>query len=210
MTSDKKCDILYLEGETEMITELSKRISLFLCRKNIIAEDLIEVYQYGFETIISTLLGFFITVIIGITFRMTLLSLFYYFIFVILRQFTGGYHADTYLKCNLIFAATTVFIFGMSKMAAIGDIYTIGFHLLILVFSIMVIWIKAPVENENKPLSEKQKIRNHWFSVITAMVLAIISGFLYKEAVLVSALIAFTLFVVAVMTVIATPKGKEE
>lgn len=56
-----------------MITELSKRISLFLCRKNIIDEDLIEVYQYGFETIISTLLGFFITVIIGIVFRMTLI-----------------------------------------------------------------------------------------------------------------------------------------
>lgn len=68
-----------------MITELSKRISLFLCRKNIIDEDLIEVYQYGFETIISTLLGFFITVIIGIVFRMTLLSLLYYFIFVILH-----------------------------------------------------------------------------------------------------------------------------
>ena len=149
-------------------------------------------------------------VIIGIAFRMTLLSLLYYFIFVILRQFTGGYHADTYLKCNLIFAATTVFIFGMSKMAAIGDIYTIGFHLLILVFSIMVIWIKAPVENENKPLSEKQKIRNHWLSMITVIVLAVISGFLYKEAVLIAALIAFTLFVVAVMTVIATSKRKEE
>lgn len=193
-----------------MITELSKRMSHFLCRKNIIAEDLIEVYQYGFETIISTLLGFLITVIIGIVFRMTLLSLFYYFVFVILRQFTGGYHADTYLKCNLIFTASTVFIFSMSKMSSIGGIYTIGFHFLMLVFSIMVIWIKAPVENENKPLSEKQKIRNHWFSVITAMILAVISGFLYKEAILAAALIAFTLFIVAVMTVIAIPKRKEE
>ena len=99
-----------MEGEAKMITKLSKRISHFLCKQNIIAKDLIEVYQYGFETIISTLLGFFITIIIGAIFRMTLISLVYYFIFVILRQFTGGYHADTYFKCNLIFAVTTIFI----------------------------------------------------------------------------------------------------
>lgn len=98
MTSDKKCDILHLEGGTEMITELSKRISLFLCRKNIIDEDLIEVYPYGFETIISTLLGFFITVIIGIVFRMTLLSLLYYFIFVILHP--GIERSDNLLQIH--------------------------------------------------------------------------------------------------------------
>ena len=87
---------------SEMIAELSKRMSLFLCKKEIVEQEMAEVYQYGFEIIFSTLIGFFITIAIGAVFRMFLVSLVYYFAFVALRQFTGGYHANTYLKCNLI------------------------------------------------------------------------------------------------------------
>lgn len=193
-----------------MITELSKQISHFLYQKKVIEKDMIEVHQYGFETIFSTLLGFFVNLVIGIVFRITLLSIVYYFVFCTIRQFTGGYHADTYLKCNLTFAATTIFIFGMAKMADMCNFYSIIFHLLLIIFSVAVIWIKAPVENENKPLSEDQKIRNHRLSVITVTGLAVLSIFLHKESILISALIAFTLFIIAVMTVIETSKEGEE
>ena len=116
MTSHIKCDILFTWMVSEMIAELSKRMSLFLCKKEIVEQEMAEVYQYGFEIIFSTLIGFFITIAIGAVFRMFLVSLVYYFAFVALRQFTGGYHANTYLKCNLIFAASTTFIFGMAKL----------------------------------------------------------------------------------------------
>lgn len=46
---------------SEMIAELSKRMSLFLCKKEIVEQEMAEVYQYGFEIIFSTLIGFFIT-----------------------------------------------------------------------------------------------------------------------------------------------------
>ncbi len=191
-----------------MITELSKRISHFLCEKDIVKEETVEIYQYGFEIIISTLIGFFITVLIGAVFHMIIASLLYYFVLVVLRQFTGGYHADTYLKCNLIFAVTTMLIFGMAKIAENAH-YTIGFHILLLFFSIIVICIKAPVENENKPLSKKEKTRNHKISVTVTFVLAGISGFIYWKSILLSAILAFTLFVIAAMAIIANPHRKE-
>lgn len=140
---------------------------------------------------------------------MFLVSLVYYFAFVALRQFTGGYHANTYLKCNLIFAASTTFIFGMAKIVAYGT-YPISFHVLLLFFSLVAIWFKTPVENENKPLSEEQKICNHRISMIVAVIFSGISCFAYQKWVLISATIALTLFVIALMAVIANPSREEE
>lgn len=51
MTSHIKCDILFTWMVSEMIAELSKRMSLFLCKKEIVEQEMAEVYQYGFEII---------------------------------------------------------------------------------------------------------------------------------------------------------------
>lgn len=77
-----------------MITNLSNRISIFLLSKKIITLEEIKIYQYGFEMILSTILGFMITLAIGFLLNIKVLSLLYYTIFVLIRQLTGGYHAN--------------------------------------------------------------------------------------------------------------------
>ena len=59
----------------ESITILASNISLFLYKNNIVDRHDLEIYQYGFEMIISTILGFIITLIIGIILNMSLLSI---------------------------------------------------------------------------------------------------------------------------------------
>lgn len=108
-----------------MITFLGKNISLFLCKKNIIPKEETDIYQYGFETILSTSLGLVITLAMGFVLKMVLLSVVYYVIFVTLRQLTGGYHADSYLKCNIVFSVVTFFVLGMTRLICISQIYTI-------------------------------------------------------------------------------------
>ena len=56
-----------------MITFLSKCISHFLCKNNVITEEDFSIYQYGFEIIFSTILGFLITIGIGFLLRMEIL-----------------------------------------------------------------------------------------------------------------------------------------
>lgn len=149
-----------------MITFLGKNISLFLCKKNIIPKEEADIYQYGFETILSTVLGFVITLVMGLAFKMVLLSIIYYGIFVTLRQLTGGYHADSYLKCNIVFSFVTFFVLVMTKLICISQMYTIPLHLLLLLITVICIWHFAPVENLNKPLTLKQKDRNHKTSLV--------------------------------------------
>ncbi|MGN0631755.1 MAG: accessory gene regulator B family protein [Ruminococcus sp.] len=186
-----------------MITFLSKTISHFLYRNSVINKQELEVYQYGFEIIISTLLGFLITLLVGVVFQMILLSVLYYVIFVVLRQLTGGYHADSYLKCNLVFFGVSLFTLGMTKLCYFSNMYTITFHVLILAIVVLSVCKFAPIENPNKPMTEDELKRNHRFAIVLTLVLAAVSCILFYFQLEISILIAFTLLSISVLIVIA-------
>lgn len=190
----------------EIITILGRNISLFLCRNNIISEQDLEIYQYGFETIISTVLGFMITLLIGFILDMQLLSVLYYVIFVFLRQLTGGYHADTYLKCNTIFAIITFITLGITKLLHITGKYSLIFLMILTIFSLLIIWRYAPVENPNKPLDSEQIMRNHKMSLLLSVSLSLLSFILYFAMAEVSLLITLTMFCVSLLIIISKLK----
>lgn len=194
-----------------MISKLSKRISLFLCRKGVVKAEESEIYQYGFEIIVSTLIGFFIAVILGIAFHVAWLSIVYYLIFAVIRQFTGGYHADTYFRCNLTFTLVTSIVFGFTKMAYCSGTYTGITHFMILSIAVMIICRYAPVENENKPITEKQKKRNHLFGVAASFIVAVTSCFMYFVFKQLCILMAFSLLAIAALIAISKlKKGSEQ
>ncbi|MBO5383677.1 MAG: accessory gene regulator B family protein [Ruminococcus sp.] len=190
----------------EIITILGRNISLFLCRNNIISEQDLEIYQYGFETIISTVLGFMITLLIGFILDMQLLSVLYYVIFVFLRQLTGGYHADTYLKCNTIFAIITFITLGITKLLHIIGKYSLIFLMILTIFSLLIIWRYAPVENPNKPLDSEQIMRNHKMSLLLSVSLSLLSFILYFAMAEVSLLITLTIFCVSLLIIMSKLK----
>ena len=188
----------------KIITFLGKSISHFLCEKKVIAEQEVEVYQYGFEILISTTLGLLITVAIGIVLNMFFLSVLYYVVFVMVRQWTGGYHADSYLKCNITFAGITFFTLGMTKLSDMSEMYSLTIHGLMLVFALLSVW-------KYKPLTKEQKKRNHKVALIAIIILEALSCGLYVFFPKVSALIAYTLFSIAVLILISkNRKGGNE
>ncbi len=186
-----------------MISSMSKFVSLFLCRNNIIHADELEIYQYGFEIVISTILGFLLTVTIGIVLHMFVPSLLYYAIFVFVRQMTGGYHAKTYFRCNLVFTIVSFLTMGITKISLLSEQYTFLNHTLILVAAVLTILLYAPVENPNKPLDSEQRAVNHKRSVVSTVVLSASSCGLYFITPQISLLISFTLCAVAILIMVA-------
>ena len=194
-----------------MISFLSRSVVRSLIKNDIIEMEKAEVYQYGFEILISTTLGLLITVAIGIVLNMFFLSVLYYVIFVMVRQWTGGYHADSYLKCNITFAGITFFTLGMTKLSDMSEMYSLTIHGLMLVFALLSVWKYTPVENPNKPLTKEQKKRNHKVALIAIIILEALSCGLYVFFPKVSALIAYTLFSIAVLILISkNRKGGNE
>ena len=187
----------------EIITILASNISLFLYKNNIVDRHDLEIYQYGFEMIISTILGFIITLIIGIILNM---SIAYYIIFVFLRQLTGGYHANTYLKCNTLFAIITFTTLGTTKLLCKVGKYNMILLLIIVLFSLFVVLRYAPVENPNKSLGQKQIKQNRKVSLFSFVFFNLLSFILYFSMIKASLLISLTLLNITLLIVISKLK----
>lgn len=185
-----------------MINKLSSLISSKFVEHNIISKSVKDVYRYGIEITISSIIGFVITRLIGLLFRMLMQTMLFYVIFILLRSMTGGYHAKTYLKCNFIFSIITLFIVTFSKAAYEMQI---SFGILTLLFlpSIAIfIWI-APVENVNKPIKAEKRVYWKSISIVTSVLLYLLSLLLYKsQHTLEATVIVITIFSVSVLCMI--------
>ena len=185
-----------------MINKLSSLISSKFVEHNIISKSVKDVYRYGIEITISSIIGFVITCLIGLLFRMLMQTMLFYVIFILLRSMTGGYHAKTYLKCNFIFSIITLWIVTFSKAAYEMQI---SFGILTLLFlpSIAIfIWI-APVENVNKPIKAEKRVYWKSISIVTSVLLYLLSLLLYKsQHTLEATVIVITIFSVSILCMI--------
>ncbi|MDE6088103.1 MAG: accessory gene regulator B family protein [Oscillospiraceae bacterium] len=194
-----------------MLTALCKSISLFLYQNHIIDEEEVEICQYGFEISFSTVISFLVVISIAFLLRIPEIGLLYYTVFVVLRQFTGGYHADTYLSCNLTFGILSLLVLGIVKLIAIyPGLYLLEIHSVLIIFSFLVILFLAPVENKNKSLDTANKKKNHIFSIIFSIVLSISSFILYHHFLILTAMIGFTLFLVTMLILYSKTKERSK
>lgn len=73
-------------------------------------------------------------------------------VFIIMRSFTGGYHANTYIKCNLVTSISFVILLLIFKIIRHISLKSI---ILIAIFQVVTIVLLAPIENKNKPIENR-------------------------------------------------------
>jgi len=194
-----------LKEEMNLISNISSDIVGILLRNNIIDISEKAVYQYGFEILISSLVTCIIAIAEGIAFKCLAASLIYFFIFAVLRTICGGYHCQTYFRCNMVFAVVTAVVISFYKFIPVESFSEM--HYTSILLSLLVTYFYAPIENKNKPLSEKQKKLSRFYGTVTVIVLSALSCVLkicYQSAY--SILIDTTLLTVAVTMFAAEPK----
>lgn len=138
-----------------MISLLSKSIAHFLLRNNIIDENSVSICEYGMEIIISTLIGFLLIMTSGIILGELGAAMLFYVLFVAVRLFSGGYHANSHLKCKLTMLCCCLLVLVTAKYLI--DRFSFIHHLLFLTVYILTIFIFAPIENINIPLDDDLK-----------------------------------------------------
>lgn len=84
-----------------MLHSLSRNIAVFLFDDN--DKFPLEVYIYGIEICLSSLIGIIAILIISFMIGRFFEGILYIIMLFIIRSCTGGYHAQTYFKCNLIY-----------------------------------------------------------------------------------------------------------
>ena len=186
-----------------MISFLSNFIALFLYKNNIIDKEKIEVCQYGFEIIVSTIIGFLLVSISGIFLGEITEAILFYCLFVGVRFFTGGYHADTHFKCKLTLLTCCLSVLIASKYLLVSMILQVS----VLIIYLITVFLFSPIEHINAPLTEDEKKRNRKISIIMAITLTILSLSGYKYFPKISIVSSLTLFVIAILIII--PKIQE-
>ena len=143
--------------EGRPIYQIASIITARLYDEKIIQSEDVEMCNYGILISIANLLNFIIAFCIG-CFTNSLLEIgLFYIIFVSIRFFTGGYHADSYGKCFLLFAITCMVHLGIVKLI----VASVNNQVWIIIIAISLLGgciLKcAPIENENSKRFKRQR-----------------------------------------------------
>lgn len=160
-----------------MIHRLSLEIADYLFYRKIITIDKYDVYRYGLEMIISTVLGVILVLLCGILTDSFIHAILFYGLFVILRMYTGGYHADSHIACKMTLCGSFLITYFTLKMLLVK--FNIKILLIFVLFNLASAVSIAPVECVKKPISKHIKCKNKFVSIILYFVLAILSICLY-------------------------------
>ena len=125
-----------------------------LCNAGIIGENEKELYRFGLEGLLFTFLNLGTALIIGIVMDAILECVVFLLAFLPLRQYAGGYHAKTRVGCYFL-SVTCMWV----AMNVLVHQEFKEYILVIACVMVVVIFLLAPVENENRKLTFEEKIR---------------------------------------------------
>lgn len=192
-----------------MITSLCDKLTNLLLSKEVIKEEDSEIYNYGFQVLASNFAGFFIVFGVAIFTDSALVSTVYFLIFVVLRKIVGGYHAKTFIGCNLIFILISMTVITLSNYFREFKIW----HLLIcFLYSVLVLCFICPVENRNKPVDTKTKRKSRMVGLMFVILAEFSSAFLLlsesKTVLVIARTINISLVAVFTLAIAGYIKGK--
>ncbi len=148
--------------------------------KNIMVDE--EVVKYGLEIIFTKVLFAIIIVSIGILTKCFLESIIYTITFSLLRQYGGGYHAETKQKCFVLSVLMLICAIFIIKTAQSFDAFII-LEAVITFLSVIYIITTAPIDTPSKRLDADELRIYGKRTGITVCILVIILGIcLYIKA----------------------------
>ena len=174
-----------------MLTKIAVLLTRRLQQNGVVSKESEEIYIYGFELLVSCVFITTIILALGLIFNVFLETLCFLMAFILLRSFTGGYHAKKYWQCTVVTLGVYAFVMVLSK----NVIPNIVFYAALFVIGVIVICGMAPIENSNKPLSDLEKKRYKIVSIILFVLLFLLSLLEYDNASSISASFIYTLLV---------------
>lgn len=134
--------------------KISYKIANCFVENEIIEKEKSEIFAYGLELMMITVFDILAILILSLFLHCFLETVIYLLAFIPLRIYTGGYHADSALRCFLIFLCS--FILFVVLIAVIPAGCYIYIEALIAVIGLIAVFLLAPIENSNKPLGKTE------------------------------------------------------
>lgn len=186
-----------------MICQISEKILKFTSKHIEISSEMKDVYQYGIEITLSSMLNMTLVLLCSLILGNFIAGLLYLSIFIFLRSFTGGYHATSYFRCNLTFVSTFIITFFAYNVIS-GCQFSIYICGTLTFASFIPIALFSPVPNKHKPLSDKQRKNAFVRSIIITSVLSVTGLVLLALKISFGAMIINTVAMISVLILVET------
>lgn len=187
---------------------LSDKLTDCYLKNNIVEEEKIEIYRYGFKLIISDVINFMIVMLLGLLTHSFFDSVCFLFVLVAVRRFSGGFHAKTFLLCRLSMIITYVSVQLISCWLEKYVNSVLIISLVINFISLVFIAGLSPVENVNKPLTKRQRKVNRRKAIITSSICSVLSIIMMISGINEGVTISLTLAAIVVLMLIALSMKK--
>ena len=147
-----------------------------------------DIYEYGVQHILITLLNITTVIIIGIVLNAVIEAIAFITAFIPLRIFAGGFHFSTPIKCYIFSSCFVAAVLLAMRYVNIS----ILIYCLLYCLAIVIILILSPVEDVNKPLDqvEKKVYRKRTIIVLGTECGLILILFFFDQFILVQSMMA--------------------
>ena len=186
-----------------LINKISRAILTFVYNHSELPPDMMDIYQYGIEITLSSILNILFVLICSLILGNFISGIIYLFVFIFLRSFTGGFHASSYFKCNLTIIVTYVITFVLYELIITLN-HPIYLCTVLSLINIIPIACFSPVPNKHKPLTQIQKKQAYKRSLIIASALTITGLMLIIFNAFIGAMIITSVTMVTVLIVTET------
>lgn len=140
-----------------MYEKLSIRITNFLVHRGFVSENDSEIYIYSFQIILSTLVSSMFIVLWALLFKQAINTILFFVGFFLCRKCSGGYHAKSQIAC---FIFTQLIFLSFLTLITFSNFLDNKISIIFIAFLANIsIFFFAPVENENKPFDDAEKLK---------------------------------------------------
>lgn len=194
-----------------MYRKLSLYITNKMIKNNIVENINAEIYAFGFELLISYFVWFLLILIVAFITNTILETILFCGGFMILRRFAGGYHTSTYLRCQILFLLNQLLFVCLIK--TLEESIYFGISLFLACMSVLIIWLIAPIDHENRRFNENEycyfKTMSRMYSLVIIISFIIMSVFPKTRLLLLSHLLGVFLASCSVLVAFVQKKLKK-
>jgi len=155
-----------------VMEDLAKKLADYIYEKEIITEELVEIYQYGFQCFLELSMSTICSIIIALFLGMLPECLFYFLLFIPIRSYGGGLHMKTYFACFI----GSCLILTSSLLAVKYLTIPISISFALYLFTAILILVIGPVDHPNREVDAQENrtfIKRTYFMMLISFLLAL-------------------------------------
>lgn len=142
-------------------------VGTFLREKRVLAQDDLDVFAYGLDLILFTFVSILGLLALGVITGHFLETVLYLITFTSLQTTGGGYHAKTHLRCFLTTLTGWLLAMILCRFLPLWGVA------LFMAQGIAAVFMYAPIEHVNAPMSEKQKTKMRGYARCLCVILSL-------------------------------------